>query len=508
MRSNRFRPPTSVLLGDGTRRHGGNTLAGRGSFSVAFLSSHAKVRSGFASFLRLSFVDEEIHRLTLDTSILFTDEGGEMAPQEDKEFPFALMDISPTPGDNVDNSQLAEIVKSTPTNIVEPSPETHLEIAAQVIIPFIIAGMGMVGAGFYLDHVQCQAIVVGMMSAVVAIVMVLITQQKFEVSHTLLLCSCSIITSSIASLLLGFITATVIIMSRFFKINPDNVATPIAASLGDITSLVLLSWVASKLYGANGKVDFDYSQPSIMTGLKSSKYFEKSVYVYFADKIWISPAIIGCYILVIPFWIFIAKKNKYTQAILYTGWTPVILAMFISTFAGFILDILMDRHSAIAVYQPVINGVGGNLVSVQASRLSTKLHKENELGTLPPTSRICISPLDAFLSKEQFATTARVLLFLVVPGHLIFVYTIRYFQGESASPSSMFVASYLAAALIQVAILLYVAYVITYYFWKQKVNPDNSTIPYLTALGDLLGIILLGVTFEFLGLMGDKQNPT
>ena len=60
----------------------------------------------------------------------------------------------------------------------------------------------------------------------------------------------------------------------------------------------------------------------------------------------------------------------------------------------------------------------------------------------------------------------------------------------------------------QVAILLYVAYVITYYLWKQKVNPDNSTIPYLTALGDLLGIILLGVTFEFLGLMGDKQNPT
>ena len=50
---------------------------------------------------------------------------------------------------------------------------------------------------------QCQAIVVGMLSAVVAIVMVSITQHKFELSHTLLLCSCSIITSSIASLLLG-----------------------------------------------------------------------------------------------------------------------------------------------------------------------------------------------------------------------------------------------------------------------------------------------------------------
>jgi len=49
---------------------------------------------------------------------------------------------------------------------------------------------------------QCQAIVVGLMSAVVAVVMVGVTQQEFSLSHTLLLCSCSLITSSIASLVL------------------------------------------------------------------------------------------------------------------------------------------------------------------------------------------------------------------------------------------------------------------------------------------------------------------
>lgn len=61
----------------------------------------------------------------------------------------------------------------------------------------------------------------------------------------------------------------------------------------------------------------------------------------------------------------------------------------------------MAKYRDIAVYQPVINGVGGNLVSVQASRLATELHKDNELGTLPPAARICISPLDAFLSKRK-----------------------------------------------------------------------------------------------------------
>ncbi|XP_069693795.1 solute carrier family 41 member 1-like isoform X2 [Periplaneta americana] len=465
------------------------------------------------------------------------DEGGEMGPQEDKEFPFVLTEITPLPAPVVENTPLPDVVvKLAPSE--QPNAETHISIGCQVVAPFLIAGMGMVGAGFYLDHVQdwevftkvpeiiilvpsllglkgnlemtlasrlsteanlghmddrkerwsmilgnltlvqCQAIVVGLMSAVVAIVMVGITQQQFNLSHTLLLCSCSIITSSIASLLLGFITATVIVISRHFKINPDNVATPIAASLGDITSLALLSWVASMLYDAN------------------DSFF------------WISPTIIGCYILVIPFWVFIAKKNKYTQSVLYTGWTPVIIAMLISTFAGLILDILMAKYKDLAVYQPVINGVGGNLVSVQASRLSTELHKDNELGTLPPSTRICINPLDAFISKQQNATTARVLMVMVVPGHLIFVFTITFIQGGNASLTTLFVSSYLTAALIQVAILLYVAYVITYYFWSRKVDPDNSTIPYLTALGDLLGIVLLGITFEFLYLVGDKQLPT
>jgi solute carrier family 41 len=62
--------------------------------------------------------------------------------------------------------------------------------------------------------------------------------------------------------------------------------------------------------------------------------------------------------------------------------------------------------------------------------------------------------------------------------------------------------------LLQVAILLYLAYVITYYFWSRNVDPDNSAIPYLTALGDLLGVMLLGITYEFLYLVGDKQLPT
>jgi solute carrier family 41 len=50
----------------------------------------------------------------------------------------------------------------------------------------------------------------------------------------------------------GLLTSGVIVASRHLHINPDNVATPIAASLGDIISLILLSAVSTSLYEAIG----------------------------------------------------------------------------------------------------------------------------------------------------------------------------------------------------------------------------------------------------------------
>ena len=48
--------------------------------------------------------------------------------------------------------------------------------------------------------------------------------------------------------------------------------------------------------------------------------------------------------------------------------------MSISSLGGLILDKAVSKFSGIAVFQPLFNGVGGNLVAVQASRISTYLH--------------------------------------------------------------------------------------------------------------------------------------
>lgn len=68
-------------------------------------------------------------------------------------------------------------------------------------------------------------------------------------------------------------------------------------------------------------------------------------------------------------WVWIAKKNEHTRDVLYNGWTPVLTAMLISSVGGLILDFMVSRFEGIAVFQPVINGVGGNLVAVQVQSL-------------------------------------------------------------------------------------------------------------------------------------------
>lgn len=328
--------------------------------------------------------------------------------------------------------------------------------------------------------IQCQAIVVGFLGSVVAIVMGAIRNGTVSLDHAYLLCASSLVTASLASFVLGLITAGVIVFSRHCNINPDNVATPIAASLGDITSLTLLSWISTILYEAIDKQD------------------------------WLAPLVIALYVLVTPLWVWIAKKNLHTNNVLYSGWTPVMVAMLISSCGGLILEFMVSRFENLTVFQPVINGVGGNLVAVQASKISTALHKQAELGTLliPPGHThpvIFITPIANFFGNGVHARTTKVLMAMVIPGHIIFIYMINYMKDGNASLTPLFVFVYLCAAMLQVAALLYIAYIMIHWMWKRKIDPDNSAIPYLTSMGDLLGISLLAIAFQFLYLVGDQD---
>eukprot|EP00918_Siedleckia_nematoides_P055226 GHVU01120461.1.p1 GENE.GHVU01120461.1~~GHVU01120461.1.p1 ORF type:complete len:524 (+),score=27.86 GHVU01120461.1:192-1574(+) len=438
--------------------------------------------------------------------------------------------------DIVETRRLTEIQDEQ--EVPKPLPvgeEASWQIALQVFFPYMVAGLGMVAAGMVLDIVQhwdvfedvsevfilvpallglkgnlemtlasrlstqsnignmdspkeqwkmiggnialtqAQAIVVGFLASVAAMVFGWIPQGKFNLHHGLLLAASSMATAAVASFILGSVMVAVILLSRRCRINPDNVATPIAASLGDLITLTLLSGFASLLYKS---ID---TQP------------------------WIAPVIIIMLIAVTPLWCIISHRNSYTQEVLYEGWTPVIGAMVISSIGGLILDFAVSRFKGIAVFQPVINGVGGNLVAVQASRLSTALHSISTPGVLPESGvHGCPNCFSTYFSTGVHARTSRVLMLLVVPGHLIFIYTISYLRAGHTSITSLFAVTYLSAAVIQVALLLYIASWLVHLLWVQGNDPDNFAIPYLTALGDLLGTGLLAATFCILAAAGES----
>ena len=57
----------------------------------------------------------------------------------------------------------------------------------------------------------------------------------------------------------------------------------------------------------------------------------------------------------------------------------------------------------------------------------------------------------------------------------------------------------------QVIILLYISMWMVHWLWRIGDDPDNCAIPYMTAIGDLLGTGLLAAAFQILWLVGDRD---
>nr|XP_020660079.1 solute carrier family 41 member 2 [Pogona vitticeps] len=449
------------------------------------------------------------------------------------------IDSSETDAMLQDNNASSDVVEDIVVEGTRKQPkESSSVMALQILVPFLLAGFGTVSAGMVLDIVQhwevfknitevfilvpallglkgnlemtlasrlstavnvgkmdspiekwnliignlalkqVQATVVGFLAAVAAVILGWIPEGKYSLDHSVLLCSSSVATAFIASLLQGIIMVGVIVGSKKTGINPDNVATPIAASFGDLITLAILAWISQGLYDC------------------LDKYY------------YISPLVGAFFLAMTPMWIVIAAKHPATRTVLHSGWEPVITAMVISSIGGLILDTTVSDPNlvGIVVYTPVINGIGGNLVAIQASRISTYLHLHNVPGELPEEAKGCLYPCRTYCGTGVNNKSAQVLLLLVIPGHLIFLYTIHLMKSGHTSLTPIFIVVYLFTALLQVFTLLWIADWMVHHIWKKGKDPDSFSIPYLTALGDLLGTALLAMSFHFLWLIGDRDG--
>ncbi|ETN64640.1 solute carrier family 41 [Anopheles darlingi] len=320
--------------------------------------------------------------------------------------------------------------------------------------------------------VQVQAIVAAFIVSIFAISVGAIMNGNFVFDHAMLLTAASMFTATTSCFVLDFVLVAVILLSNRYQMNPDNLATPLAASIGDVVSISLLSFIATQLF------------ENIDTHL------------------WITFAVVIAYFMLLPMWVFIVLRNTYTRTVLTSGWVPVLSALFISGMGGLVLDTAVGIFNGFVVFQPIINGIGGNLVSVQASKISTMLHQSSILGIIPPHINVVELPWKALFKGVPYAKTARILILMSIPGQVLFIFAADYIHMQRSTIGAPFVLSYLLVSTIQIMLLLYIAHVIIHLMWKWKIDPDNSAIPYLTALGDLLGSSFLMVAFLFLRSIG------
>ncbi|KRX85082.1 Solute carrier family 41 member 2 [Trichinella sp. T6] len=420
---------------------------------------------------------------------------------------------------------------------VENKLETGKTMAVQMFLPFLIAGLGTVGAGLVLDYVQhwmvftkipemfilvpallglkgnlemtlasrlstmanmglldnqsersallvanlclieTQANIISLFASFLAILLRWITNGEVIFVNIVVLIASSMSTGISASFFLSLVMISVILLCRYFGINPDNVATPIAASLGDLVTLTMLAYIGSFYLLTIGS-------PTIVCSL-----------------------IIFGLIALLPVCFLGSWKNKDTKEVVLNGFSPIICSMLISSGSGFILGRSVTQFKGIAVFQPIINGIGGNLVAIQASRISTYLHKNEKLGKVASylRGRQTANPFWVFFGKQPHITAAWVLVSFVGPGHAFFALIISFLNAGHTTVSLKFMLFYLGAAYVQVFILLYFCFVGVHMLWKWKMNPDDIAIPYLTALGDFLGTLLLYICFYIMSSLGDHD---
>ncbi|XP_044249402.1 solute carrier family 41 member 1 isoform X3 [Drosophila takahashii] len=315
--------------------------------------------------------------------------------------------------------------------------------------------------------VQVQATVASFLVAMFAVSVGAAMTGEFYFENMMLLTASAMFTATSSCFVLDFVLVAVILFSQKYRLNPDNLATPLAASIGDVVSISLLSFIASLLYE------------------------------HIKTHLWITFIVVTCYLVLLPMWVMIVLRNEYTRPVLKSGWVPVLSALCISGLGGLVLDAAVEVFTGFVVFQPIINGIGGNLVSVQASKISTMLHQSSIIGIIPPHTQIFEWPWRALFKGVPYAKTARILIAMSIPGNVLFIFAADYINYSTSTVTWVFVLSYLTASLVQVMLLLYIAHIIVHAMWKWKIDPDNSAIPYLTALGDLLGSSLLAVAWLF-----------
>lgn len=214
-----------------------------------------------------------------------------------------------------------------------------------------------------LSLIQVQALVSGSIAGLFSVFLgaLLHPEDSVTISESVLVIASSMVSASVSSFVLGLFMCVLIIISRMFKIDPgkwmvvgytqcidssaiDNIACPMASSLGDVVTLGILAGCANLLLVNMGK---DESKNTIiLITVSHFPHLETNLSTFLLLVMFIS----------IPFFGLSVWRNRHVKDLLFSGWTPIIIAMLISSGAGLVLERYVEKFKGLAMITPILCG--------------------------------------------------------------------------------------------------------------------------------------------------------
>ncbi|KAJ2355222.1 hypothetical protein GGF43_002812 [Coemansia sp. RSA 2618] len=251
--------------------------------------------------------------------------------------------------------------------------------------------------------------------------------------------------SVIGSAVIGMLVSTTVVVSHQVGVDPDNIGTPIASSFGDMTTLLILGGVSMVL-------------------------------VENMHSVW--PLVTVAVLAALGTGLFrVVRANHQMAHHITGGWLPLVYAAVTSSIAGVIVERCADRFPGMPPLVPVVNGIGGNIGTVFASRISTSLHRQS----------------GRYVADEHNLVMV-ILLLINVPIQVGFL-ALRQFFDPALQLNIGFLLMYTVATVVHGLAMLLIGRVACRYLWNRGYDPDDYVNPFITGTGDMLGTTLLALVF-------------
>lgn len=177
--------------------------------------------------------------------------------------------------------------------------------------------------------------------------------------------------------------------------------------------------------------------------------------------------------------------NTWTVRSIVGTMIPILIILSILEMgSGLVLEHLEETYlgnPTLLVLVPVMIDMGGNLGAILSSRLSTRLH----LGTLNFSLR------DDVVQTNVVAIFALAATIFVIMGFAAWGIGELVIGGELSLGTLMTIS--VVSGMLLAVVAVFLSLTMTFASYRLGLDPDDTTIPIVTNVCDILGVIILSV---------------